>query len=38
MNAEMQARHALETDLRRVVANYEFELFFQPILDTRPMR
>ena len=35
MNAEVQARHALETDLRRAVANNEFELFFQPILDTQ---
>jgi len=35
MNAEVQARHALETDLRMAVANNELELFFQPILDTQ---
>jgi EAL domain-containing protein (putative c-di-GMP-specific phosphodiesterase class I) len=35
MNAEAQGRHALETDLRRAVANNEFEPLFQPILDTQ---
>ncbi len=33
MDMQMQARHSLETDLRRAMANGEFELFFQPIFD-----
>ncbi len=35
MDTQMQVRHALETDLRRAVANGEFELFFQPILNAQ---
>jgi diguanylate cyclase (GGDEF)-like protein len=35
MDTQVQARHALETDLRRAMANSEFELFFQPILNTQ---
>jgi diguanylate cyclase (GGDEF)-like protein len=35
MDTQMQVRHALETDLRRALANGEFELFFQPILNTQ---
>jgi diguanylate cyclase (GGDEF)-like protein len=35
MDREMQARHALETDLRTALANGEFELFFQPILNVQ---
>lgn len=35
IDTQMQLRHALETDLRRAVANGEFELFFQPILNAQ---
>jgi diguanylate cyclase (GGDEF)-like protein len=35
MNAKVKARHALEMDLRIAVANAEFELFFQPILNAQ---
>jgi diguanylate cyclase (GGDEF)-like protein/PAS domain S-box-containing protein len=33
MNAEAQARHAMESGLRQATANDEFELFFQPIVN-----
>jgi predicted signal transduction protein with EAL and GGDEF domain len=35
MDAEIQERRALEIDLRKALANNEFELFFQPMLTTR---
>ena len=37
MDARMQARHRLELDLRKGIANKEFELYYQPIvkLDTQ---
>jgi diguanylate cyclase (GGDEF)-like protein len=35
MNTRAQARHLLEVGLRSALANAEFELFFQPILDVR---
>jgi diguanylate cyclase (GGDEF)-like protein/PAS domain S-box-containing protein len=38
MNARMQARHALEHDLRRAVAEQEFEIAYQPFLDVRTRR
>ena len=34
MDAEIQERRSLESDLRTALANHEFELFFQPMLDT----
>ncbi|MGA2894427.1 MAG: EAL domain-containing protein [Xanthobacteraceae bacterium] len=33
MDARMQARRALEIDLREAIANGEFELFYQPLID-----
>ena len=33
MDARMQARRLLELDLRRAVANNEFEVFYQPIIN-----
>jgi len=33
MNAEMQARHELERELRRALENGEFEVFYQPIVN-----
>jgi EAL domain-containing protein (putative c-di-GMP-specific phosphodiesterase class I) len=31
----MQARHALELDLRKAIVNGEFELHYQPIVDVK---
>jgi len=33
MDAQMQERHALELDLRKAVANGEFEVHYQPIVE-----
>jgi len=33
MDARMQARRILELDLRKAIANGEFELYYQPIID-----
>jgi diguanylate cyclase (GGDEF)-like protein/PAS domain S-box-containing protein len=33
MDAQMQARHALETDLRKAVTAGEFEVYYQPIVE-----
>jgi diguanylate cyclase (GGDEF)-like protein len=33
MDARMQARRSLEIDLRKAIANSEFELFYQPLVD-----
>ena len=38
MNATMQARHGLETDLRRALVQQEFEVFYQPLIDIRTRR
>lgn len=38
MNARMRRRRALETDLRSAVANGEFALHYQPIIDLRSGR
>jgi len=35
MESEAKRRHGLESDLRRALANREFELFFQPMIGTR---
>jgi diguanylate cyclase (GGDEF)-like protein/PAS domain S-box-containing protein len=35
MDAELQARRALEMDLRKALPNQEFELFFQPQINIR---
>jgi diguanylate cyclase (GGDEF)-like protein len=35
MEARLDARRSLETDLRKALANDEFELFFQPQVDLR---
>ncbi len=33
MDAEMQARHVLEVDLRKAILTGEFETYYQPIID-----
>jgi diguanylate cyclase (GGDEF)-like protein len=38
MDARMQARRALELDLRKAIAGSEFELFYQPLVDARTER
>jgi predicted signal transduction protein with EAL and GGDEF domain len=38
MDARMQARRALELDLRKALAGSEFELFYQPLVDARTER
>jgi EAL domain-containing protein (putative c-di-GMP-specific phosphodiesterase class I) len=35
MDARMQARRTLELDLRNAIANSEFELFYQPLVDMK---
>jgi predicted signal transduction protein with EAL and GGDEF domain len=35
MDARMQARRKIEIDLRKAIANGEFELFYQPLVDMR---
>jgi EAL domain-containing protein (putative c-di-GMP-specific phosphodiesterase class I) len=35
MDARMQARRALELDLRKAIVNGEFELYYQPIIDVK---
>jgi diguanylate cyclase (GGDEF)-like protein len=35
MDARMQARRALELDLRKAIVNGEFELYYQPIINVK---
>ncbi|WP_296309763.1 EAL domain-containing protein [Pseudomonas sp.] len=35
MNAIMQARHALENDLRKALAENQFEIFYQPFIEVK---
>ena len=38
LDAQMQARRALEIDLRRALARQDFELAYQPLIDARTRR
>ena len=38
MDARMQVRRRLEIDLRKAIANGEFELFYQPLVDMQTER
>ncbi len=38
MEAQLEARHTLEADLRKAVANHEFELNYQPLFDIGAQR
>jgi diguanylate cyclase (GGDEF)-like protein len=38
MDARMQARRALELDLRKAIVNGEFALYYQPIIDVKTER
>ncbi len=38
MDARMQARSTLESDLRRALVQDEFEVFYQPVIDLRQNR
>ena len=38
MDARMQVRRRLEIDLRKAIANSEFELFYQPLVDMQTER
>ena len=38
MDARMQARHALELDLRKALGNGEFELYYQPLVNLKTER
>src|SRR3712207_8875325 len=38
MDASMKLRRALETDLRKGLANGEFELFYQPVINLQENR
>jgi EAL domain-containing protein (putative c-di-GMP-specific phosphodiesterase class I) len=38
MDARMQARRTLELDLRRALANGEFELYYQPVINLKTGR
>jgi diguanylate cyclase (GGDEF)-like protein/PAS domain S-box-containing protein len=38
MDARMQARRALELDLRKAIVNGEFELYYQPIVDVKTQK
>ena len=33
MDAQMQARHSVEVDLRKALVTGEFELYYQPLVD-----
>lgn len=38
MSLAASARHELESELRRAIQNGEFELYYQPIIDTQSLR